>query len=66
MTIAELAAMTGQSESDATAFVKCLRMWMDKGYNMEQAIEKHMSQMTRLLNNATKVPVSIVVDAFYG
>jgi plasmid maintenance system antidote protein VapI len=52
MTLTELATELGVSESDAVAFVSGLRIWTDRGYTVEQAIGRHMAQMTRLVNNA--------------
>lgn len=52
MNSAELAQAMGVSEKDATAFVECLRVWVAKGYSVEQAIEKHMQQMRRMVNEA--------------
>ncbi|OQS42304.1 hypothetical protein [Chromobacterium haemolyticum] len=51
----ELASLMGVSESDCVAFLDCLRVWTDKGYSVEQAIERHMQQMRRLVNAASDV-----------
>ncbi len=65
MTIQQLAVMMGQKESDVLAFVNCLRVWTDKGYSLEAAIEKHKAQMARFVDNATSIPKRIAVEAFY-
>jgi hypothetical protein len=65
MTISELAKMMNQSESDVSAFVECLRVWMNKGMTIEQAVERHMTQMTRFANNACNLPKGFALDVFY-
>lgn len=52
MNIQELAKEMNVSESDASAFVECLKVWINKGYSLEQAIAKHMQQMQRMVNEA--------------
>ena len=52
-TIAELAKEMGVTEADVSGFVECLRYWMNKGLTFEQAIEKHMRAMVRMVNNTT-------------
>jgi|GEM_PF-4509353 len=47
--IDHLAAETRVSSADAKAFVACLQVWIAKGYSLEQAIERHMAQMARLV-----------------
>lgn len=66
MNAKQLAEMMGQKESEVIAFVECLRVWINKGCTIEQAIERHMEQMTRMVNHADKLPKSIAVDAFYA
>lgn len=66
MTITELSKLMNQPESDVLSFVECLRVWMEKGYSIEESIKRHMAQMTRFAENSLKLPKSIVVDAFYG
>ena len=65
MQVAELAALMGQKESDVQAFVDCLRIWINKGYSFEEAIERHMAQMNRMAERATEFPRSIVVETFF-
>ena len=65
MSLQDLAQMMGQSESDVAAFVECLKIWIDKGFTLEESIEKHMSQMNRLAERSNKLPSSLVVDTFY-
>lgn len=55
MTIQDLAALMGQSESDVAGFVEGVRVWTNRGYSLERAIEKHMQQMTRFVNNAVEL-----------
>ncbi len=47
--VAAFANECGVGVADAHGFVACLRVWTDKGYSVEQAIERHLAQMTRLL-----------------
>jgi hypothetical protein len=47
--IAELAADMNVSENDMASFVNCLKVWTDKGMTLEQAIERNMQQMQRLV-----------------
>ena len=62
--IEALAKHMGVSTSDLAGFIKCLQVWMAKGYSMEQAIELHMVQMNRLANNSTHPALrDIVVQA---
>lgn len=60
-----LAQQMGVTVGDVLGFADCLRVWLAKGYSLEQAIEKHMGQMVRLVNNAHKFPKSVAVDAFF-
>src|SRR5687768_9423331 len=46
--VENLAKEMGVSVNDLSGFVACLRVWMDKGYTMDEAIARHMQQMTRL------------------
>ena len=68
MTITDLAKEMNVSENDVVAFVECLKVWIAKGYSIEQAIEKHMAQMVRLVNNAVALSskTELVVEAFYA
>lgn len=55
MQIKELAELMNVSESDTRAFVDCLRVWTAKGYTLEQAIERHMQQMRRMVAQAVQI-----------
>lgn len=71
MNIQELAALMGQKESDVAAFVEGLRVWIAKGYTIEEAINKHLAQMVRMVDNAVKLSEnetvrSMAVEAFYA
>jgi hypothetical protein len=65
MNIAELAALMGQKESDVVAFIDCLRVWMNKGYSLEESIARHMAQMARMIDQGHKIDKSFVVETFY-
>lgn len=54
MNTQQLAALMGVSESDAQGFVDCLRVWTDKGFSVEQAIEKNIAAWGALLANANE------------
>lgn len=64
-TLKTLSAEMNVTEADLAGFVECLRVWMSKGYSMEEAISKHMAQMTKLAENALAFPQSLAVDAFF-
>ena len=65
MNIQELAKLMEQKESDVKSFVECLKVWTSKGLTLEQAIEKHMSQMTRLAERSNKISKKVVIEAFF-
>jgi hypothetical protein len=65
MNIQELAQLMGQKESDVKSFVECLKVWIEKGFTIEQAIEKHMSQMTRLAEHSHQISTDVVVETFF-
>ena len=66
MTIEQLAAEMGVSTRDVCGFVACLSVWVRKGYTFEQAIERHMAQMTRLANNSLNPALKpLVIAAFH-
>lgn len=54
MTITELATALNTTEANAREFLSCLAIWTRKGYTVEQAIEKHMSQMQRFMDAAVE------------
>jgi len=64
-TIQTLAADMNVKPADVAAFLKCLSVWMAKGYSLEAAIDKHMAQMVRLASKSDRLPKSLVVDAFF-
>ena len=64
-TIQTLAADMNVKPADVAAFLKCLGVWMAKGYSMEEAIEKHMAQMVRLASKSDQFPKSLAVEAFF-
>ena len=53
--VKQLAADMGVSKADCLGFLDCLAVWLAKGYTLDQAIEKHMEQMKRLVNQSMKV-----------
>lgn len=64
--VANLAAQMGVTVADLSGFIAALRVWMAKGYTMEQAIEKHMAQMGRIVNLWDKIDArTVCVDAFF-
>jgi len=66
--IKALAAEMGVTEGDVISFVVCLRVWMDKGYNLEEAIHRHAEVMREIVNNAVQIAKAIkplAVEAFY-
>lgn len=48
--IAALATELGVSEADAIGFIGCLRVFTDKGYTIEQAIERNLATWVTLLD----------------
>ena len=48
LTVEQFAELCGVSINDARAWLKCIRLWMVKGYTFEKAVERHMAQMTRM------------------
>tara|TARA_Y100001947_G_scaffold136491_1_gene124835 strand:+ start:61 stop:306 length:246 start_codon:yes stop_codon:yes gene_type:complete len=66
--IKALAAEMGVSEGDVLSFAACLRVWMDKGYTLEEAIHRHAEVMRAIVNNAVQIAKTakpLAVDAFY-
>ena len=64
-TLTTLAAEMNVKASDLAAFVECLRIWLAKGYSLEQAIERHMAQMNRLVNHSLKLPKQALAESLY-
>ena len=50
--IEALASLLNASVADVVGFVDCLRVWTDKGLTVEQAIERHMATMRRMMSKA--------------
>ena len=67
--IAELAKEMNVTENDLIGFASVLKLWMDKGYTMEEAIAKNRQQMVRLVNNCSKFDretiAAITTNAMY-
>ncbi len=71
--INDFAKKSGVSVKDAIGFIECLKVWTDKGYSLEQAIEKNTAQILRManlhakhMNSGDKSPlIPFVVDAFF-
>ena len=66
--IKALAAEMGVAEGDVLAFVACLRVWMDKGYTLDEALARHAEAMRVIVNNAVQIAATakpLAVDAFY-
>lgn len=51
-TTADLARDCGVTEADAAGFVEALRVWMRKGYTLDQSLILHMNQMRRMAGKA--------------
>lgn len=45
--VEELAVLCGIRKSEMVSFINCLSVWTSKGYNLEQALAKHMEQIKR-------------------
>lgn len=69
--ITTLAKEMNVTENDLIGFLSAIKVWMDKGYTMEDAIAKNLEQMTRLVNNSVKLSYDenmkeIAISAFYN
>ena len=69
--ITTLAKEMNVTENDLIGFLSAIKLWMNKGYTMEDAIAKNMQQMTRLVNNSYKLAHNenmkeIAISAFYN
>ncbi len=53
--IESLAKEMNVTENDLIGFLSAIKIWMDKGYSMEEAIQKNLAQMVRLVNNSVKL-----------
>lgn len=71
--ITDFAKKSGVSVKDAIRFIECLKVWTDKGYSLEQAIEKNKAQLLRMatfharhMTGFDRSPLhAIAVDAFF-
>lgn len=68
--IANLAKEMNVSENDLIGFLSAIKIWLDKGYSLENAIEKNMLQMNRLVNNCVKLSndndmQQMAINSFY-
>lgn len=68
--IESLAKEMNVTENDLIGFLSSIKIWMDKGYSMEEAIQKNLSQMVRLVNNSVKLSKDenmreLAIGAFY-
>ncbi len=68
--IESLAKEMNVTENDLIGFLSAIKIWMDKGYSMEEAIQKNLAQMVRLVNNSVKLSKDenmreLAIVAFY-
>ena len=68
--IESLAKEMNVTENDLIGFLSTIKIWMDKGYSMEEAIQKNLAQMVRLVNNSVKLSKDenmreLAIGAFY-
>jgi len=68
--IESLAKEMNVTENDLIGFLSAIKIWMDKGYSMEEAIQKNLAQMVRLVNNSVKLSKDenmreLAIRAFY-
>jgi len=68
--IESLAKEMNVTENDLIGFLSSIKIWMDKGYSMEEAIQKNLAQMVRLVNNSVKLSKDenmreLAIRAFY-
>lgn len=49
--LTNLAALMGVTESDLAGFLAGLKVWTNKGYTVERAIERHLATLSGLLTN---------------
>lgn len=68
--IESLAKEMNVTENDLIGFLSSIKIWMDKGYSMEEAIQKNLAQMVRLVNNSVKLSKDenmreLAIGAFY-
>jgi len=68
--IESLAKEMNVTENDLIGFLSAIKIWMDKGYSMEDAIQKNLAQMVRFVNNSVKLSKDenmreLAIGAFY-
>ena len=68
--IESLAKEMNVTENDLIGFLSSIKIWMEKGYSMEEAIQKNLAQMVRLVNNSVKLSKDenmreLAIGAFY-
>jgi hypothetical protein len=68
--IESLAKEMNVTKNDLIGFLSAIKIWMDKGYSMEEAIQKNLAQMVRLVNNSVKLSKDenmreLAIGAFY-
>ena len=68
--IESLAKEMNVTENDLIGFLSAIKIWMDKGYSMEEAIQKNIAQMVRFVNNSVKLSKDenmreLAIGAFY-
>lgn len=68
--IESLAKEMNVTENDLIGFLSAIKIWMDKGYSMEEAIQKNLAQMVRFVNNSVKLSKDenmreLAIGAFY-
>ena len=50
-----LAKEMNVTENDLIGFLLAIKIWMDKGYTMEESIQKNLAQMVRFVNDSVKL-----------
>ena len=68
--IESLAKEMNVTENDLIGFLSAIKIWMDKGYSMEESIQKNLAQMVRFVNNSVKLSKDenmreLAIGAFY-
>ena len=69
MNIKQLAFLMHMPEADLEVFVGCLRVWINKGLSLEEAITKHQRVMENLVylchNMTTEEKRLFVIETFF-
>ena len=68
--IESLAKEMNVTENDLIGFLSAIKIWMDKGYSMDEAIQKNLAQMVMFVNNGVKLSKDenmreLAIGAFY-